>query len=232
MVPRHEVERYASQPTDDAHTKEVGTHVATSGEMEPSSCTTTPPAVRPTSARATTACAPPRPWVWTTSPAREPLQLRPARPRREGPQDHPAIAAGGHVPADIYPSHIGLTAVDKPAIPEGDLRSARNDYNLTGRPAWRQPTPRAGQHPAVPARARLASPRPLLRPREEGPGPAPVRRERPDAPDRPPAPAVSAQRLLDPEVRRLLAVLGPRLPHRLRGLPLVRQRRPRRPHRH
>ncbi|QDN94908.1 hypothetical protein FNV58_00845 (plasmid) [Streptomyces sp. RLB1-9] len=135
MVPRHEVERYASQPTDDAHTKEVGTHVATSGEMEPLLLH-----YHPASGEAYLGEGNHRLRA-AKALGMDHVPLRVSRssyglpgPGVKVPQDHPAIAAGGHVPADIYPSHIGLTAVDKPAIPEGDLRSARNDYNLTGRP--------------------------------------------------------------------------------------------------
>jgi GNAT superfamily N-acetyltransferase len=135
MVPRQEVERYASQPTDDAHTKEVGTHVATTGEMEPLLLHYHPASGeaylgegnhRLRAARAL---------------GMDHVPLRVSRsayglpgPGVKVPQDHPALAAGEHVPADIHPSHIGLTTVDKPSIPEGDLRSAQNDYRLTGRP--------------------------------------------------------------------------------------------------
>lgn len=135
MVPRHEVERYASQPTDDAHTKEVGTHVATTGEMEPLLLH-----YHPASGEAYLGEGNHRLRA-SKALGMDHVPLRVSRnnyglpgPGVKVPQDHPAIAAGEHVPADIHPSHIGLTAVDKPSIPQVDLDSARHDYNLTGRP--------------------------------------------------------------------------------------------------
>jgi GNAT superfamily N-acetyltransferase len=135
MVPRDEVERYASQPTDDAHTKEVGTHVATTGEMEPLILH-----YHPASGEAYLGEGNHRLRA-SRALGMDHVPVRVSRsnyglpgPGVKVPQDHPAIAAGEHVPADIHPSHIGLTTVDKPSIPQVDLDSARHDYRLTGRP--------------------------------------------------------------------------------------------------
>jgi GNAT superfamily N-acetyltransferase len=135
MVPRHEVERYASQETDPEHAKAVGHHLAASGEMEPLMLHYHPASGeaylgegnhRLRAARAL---------------GMDHVPLRVSRsayglpgPGVKVPQDHPALAAGEHVPADIHPSHIGLTAVDKPTIPKADLDSARTEYHLTGHP--------------------------------------------------------------------------------------------------
>jgi hypothetical protein len=135
MVPREEVERYASQPTDTDHVKEVGHHLATSGQMEPLMLH-----YHPASGEAYLGEGNHRLRA-AKALGMDHVPLRISRsnyglpgPGVKVPQDHPAIAAGGHVPADIHPSHIGLTTVDKPSISQVDLDSARHDYNLTGRP--------------------------------------------------------------------------------------------------
>ncbi|MFI0967007.1 hypothetical protein ACH4S8_37335 [Streptomyces sp. NPDC021080] len=135
MVPRHEVERYASQETSPEHAKAVGAHLATSGQMEPLMLHYHPATGeaylgegnhRLRAARA-------------LGMDHVPLRVQRSHSGLPGPgvkvpQDHPALAAGTHIPADIHPSHIGFTTVDKPSIPQHELDTARAEYRLTGRP--------------------------------------------------------------------------------------------------
>jgi GNAT superfamily N-acetyltransferase len=148
MVPRHEVERYASQPTDPEHTKAVGGHVATSGEMEPLLLHYHPGSGQAYLGEGNHRLRAARALGMDHVPLR--VQRSSSGlpgPGVDVPQPHPAIATGTHIPADIHPSHIGLTAVDKPSIPKADLDTARLEYQLTGRPrmaAAEKPCPCCG----------------------------------------------------------------------------------------
>lgn len=131
MVPRHEIERYASQPTDDAHMREVGRHIATSGEIEPLILH-----YHPASAEAYLGEGNHRLRA-SKHLKMDHLPLRVERasgglngPGVATPQLHPAQETGDHIPAEIKPSDLGLTAVDKPTIPQAQLDEARHTYNL------------------------------------------------------------------------------------------------------
>ncbi|MGW1436932.1 hypothetical protein ACWD7M_16980 [Streptomyces griseus] len=109
LVPRHEVERYASQETTREHTQKVGEHVVTSGEMEPLILH-----YHPKSGEAYLGEGNHRLRAARTLQM-DHVPLRVTRnnyglpgPGVKTPQDHPAIAAGTHVPYDIKPSDIGL----------------------------------------------------------------------------------------------------------------------------
>jgi GNAT superfamily N-acetyltransferase len=131
MVPRNEIARYASQDTDPEHAKAVGHHIATTGEMEPLLLH-----YHPASGEAYLGEGNHR------LRASYPLQMDhlPVRVQRNNyglpgpgvkvPQDHPALAAGKHIPHDIKPSDIGLTTVDKPTMSEWDKNSELARYRL------------------------------------------------------------------------------------------------------
>ncbi|MFH8483155.1 hypothetical protein [Streptomyces sp. NPDC018055] len=109
LVPRHEVERYASQETTREHTQEVGEHVITSGEMEPLILHYHPKTGEAYLGEGNHRLRAAR----TLQMDRVPLRVTRNNyglpgPGVKTPQDHPAIAAGTHVPYDIKPSDIGL----------------------------------------------------------------------------------------------------------------------------
>lgn len=131
MVPRHEIERYASQPTDEAHMREVGRHVATSGEMEPLILHYHPASGTAYLGEGNHRLRASRHLKMDHLPLRvERSNAGLDGPGVPTPQRHPAQETGGHVPAEIKPSELGLTVVDKPTIPKVDLDEARHTYNL------------------------------------------------------------------------------------------------------
>lgn len=131
MVPRHEIERYASQPLIPGHTKEVGTHMATSGEMEPLLLHYHPASGEAYLGEGNHRLAAARHLQMDHLPLR--VQRNNSGlpgPGVQVPQDHPARATGDHIPHDIKPSDIGLTTVDKPTMSEWDKRTELNNYRL------------------------------------------------------------------------------------------------------
>lgn len=131
MVPRTEVERYASQDTDPEHAKAVGHHLATTGEMEPLMLH-----YHPASGEAYLGEGNHRLRAARTLQM-EHLPVRVQRnnyglpgPGVKVPQDHPNLATGEHIPHDIKPSDIGLTTVDKPTMSEWDKKTELAKYRL------------------------------------------------------------------------------------------------------
>lgn len=131
MVPRHEIERYASQPLIPGHTKEVGTHMATSGRMEPLLLHYHPDTSEAYLGEGNHRLAAARTLKMDHLPVRvQRSHYGLPGPGVKTPQPHPAIEAGTHIPHDIKPSDIGLTTVDNPTISEWDKRTELTNYRL------------------------------------------------------------------------------------------------------
>lgn len=136
MVPRHEVERYASQPTTAEHAKEVGTHVATSGQMEPLILHYHPKTSEAYLGEGNHRLRAAKTLGMDHVPVRVSRNVYGlSGPGVKTPSAHPAIAAGGHVPADIKPSEIGLGTMNKTAggpLPSGLTYEYRKEPSELG----------------------------------------------------------------------------------------------------
>ncbi|MEV7674983.1 GNAT family N-acetyltransferase [Streptomyces sp. NPDC088752] len=109
LVPRHEVERYASQETTKEHTKEVGEHIINSGEMEPLILHYHPKSGEAYLGEGNHRLRAARALQMDHVPLRvNRNNYSLPGPGVKVPQDHPAHTAGKHVPYDIKPSDIGL----------------------------------------------------------------------------------------------------------------------------
>jgi GNAT superfamily N-acetyltransferase len=131
LVPRHEVERYASQETTKEHTKEVGERIIHTGEMEPLILQYHPKSGEAYLGEGNHRLRAARTLQMDHVPVRVTRNnYGLAGPGVKVPQDHPAIAAGEHVPYDIKPSDIGLTTVHKPTMSEADKHTELLNYRL------------------------------------------------------------------------------------------------------
>ena len=118
MVPTHEVARYASQETTGEHAREVGLRMAETGSMEPLILQ-----YHPKTGEAYLGEGNHR----LRAANRLQMEHVPVRVTRAAyglggpgvrtPKEHPAIAAGEHVPCDIRPSDLGLgRTVEQPPL--------------------------------------------------------------------------------------------------------------------
>lgn len=132
MVPRSELLPYAHQNTDPERAKEVGTHTATSGEMEPLILHYHPDSGEAYLGEGNHRLRAAGPLKMDYLPVRvHRASYGLPGPGTKVPHDHPAHAAGTHVPYNIKPSDLGLTTVHKPTMSEGDKRHELAMYNLT-----------------------------------------------------------------------------------------------------
>lgn len=114
LVPRQEVERYASQPTDGEHARAVGMHMAKHG-MEPLILHYHPQSGEAYLGEGNHRLRAARHLQMDHVPVRvQRAAYGLDGPGIPTPQRHPAQETGGHVPAEIRPSDLGFTTLESP----------------------------------------------------------------------------------------------------------------------